>query len=351
MLNRFLLLFISISASSALQAQDFTYGAATLDELRMTRYDLDTSASALVLKEFGDAFISGGDGYHLIFKHHVRMKIFRKGGIGQADIEIPLYIHDNNRFERITNLKASSFNIENGRIREEVLSEKDIFTEVRNEHRTAKKFAIPNVKVGTVIEYTYTLESPFVFNFRDWEFQSDIPKRESEFRASIPAIYVYNITLRGYLKLDKNESKLVANCIGRSGMYAPKSADCSLLEFGMKNIPAFVEEDYMTAKKNFLSAIRFELSEVRHFDGRVDKITREWKDAEEELRREHKFKADTSQTSNGGCYACIEHVWPDAMGDPSRYAKATSGNALTRAPAPRLRRRAQDDGSLRGRSV
>jgi hypothetical protein len=56
------------------------------------------------------------------------------------------------------------------------------------------------------------------------------------------------------------------------------------MKVAMRNIPAFVEEDYMTARSNFLAAVHFELSEIVYFDGRTDKLTQEWKDAENELR-------------------------------------------------------------------
>jgi hypothetical protein len=107
----------------------------------------------------------------------------------------------------------------------------------------------------------------------------------SEYWATIPGNYVYNIALKGYLKLSKNESELVKDCF-RPGGY---NADCSRLKFGMRDIPAFVEEEYMTTSRNYVSSINFELSEIKFFDGRVDKITREWKDVEEELRREQRF--------------------------------------------------------------
>lgn len=272
------------------QAQDFSYGSVTLNELSMTEYALDTSASAVVLKERGEAHISNGDNYNLFFKYHVRIKVLKKKGLAQSNIEIPLYKHDNNRYEKVSQIKASSFNLEGNRIKEEALETKNVYREERNKYYDIQKFAIPNVRVGSVIEFTYTIESPFIFNFRSWEFQSDIPKMQSEYIASIPGTYLYNITLRGYQKLSKNDSKIVKNCLGRGdGMTSGYSADCAVMHFAMKNIPAFVEEDYMTAKKNFLSAIHFELAEVRHFDGRVDKVTREWKDAEEELRKENRF--------------------------------------------------------------
>ena len=68
-------------------------------------------------------------------------------------------------------------------MRETKLDPKNVFLENQSKYYDAKKFAIPNVKEGSVIEVFYTLESPFIFQFRSWEFQSDIPKLQSEYWA------------------------------------------------------------------------------------------------------------------------------------------------------------------------
>ncbi len=275
---------------SAVHGQDFGYGGVSLSDVNMTRYDRDTSANAVVLREFGHAFINA-ETYRLNLRYHVRIKILNKNGLKQANIEIPLRQEGTTRYERIETLKASSFNVENGQIREQILDGKNVFTDDYNKQWHIQKFAIPDVRVGTVIEYAYTMDSPFIFTFREWQFQSDIPKIQSEYWASIPGVYLYNITMRGFLKLTKNESEIVKGCLGsgNSALAGGFSADCALMKYGMKNIPAFAEEDYMTAKRNFISAIHFELSEVRHPDGRVDKVTKEWKDAEQELRQNNEF--------------------------------------------------------------
>ena len=271
-------------------AQDFPYGGISPGDLGMTRYDRDTSASAVVLKEFGYAFINA-ETYRLNFKYHVRIKILNKKGLKQANIEIPLQRDGTMRYEKIEELKASSFNLENGQVREQVLDGKNIFTEDHNKSWRIQKFAIPYVREGSVIEYSYTMDSPFIFTFHDWEFQSDIPKVQSEYWASLPGIYIYNVTLRGFLKLTKHESEIIRGCLGSGSgaLGGGFSAECALNKFLMKDIPAFVEEDYMTARANFISAIHFELSEVRHPDGRVDRVTKEWKDAEQELRQHTEF--------------------------------------------------------------
>ncbi|MBL7856160.1 MAG: DUF3857 domain-containing protein [Cyclobacteriaceae bacterium] len=290
-MKKFTYLFFSfILSTTFIQAQDhgFPFGRITYTELNMNTYALDTAAAAVVLEEFGEAYIDNGGNHNLIFERHLKIKILKQAGTSQADFAIFLYKQDNsdtNR-ERIRSVVASSFNIENNTIREVKLDAKSIFKENVNKYYDATKFAIPNVRVGSVIEVHYVLESPFIFNFRTWEFQSDIPKVSSEYWATIPGNYVYNMSLKGFLKLSKNENELVKNCFEPGG---GNKADCARYKFGMKNIPAFTEEDFMTAKSNFISAINFELSEVKMFSGGTNKVTKEWKDAEDELRKNDKF--------------------------------------------------------------
>lgn len=267
------------------QTNGFPYGQVTYKQLNMNSYAADSSASAVVLNEFGEGYIDSGGDHNLVFTYHVRIKILKKEGLEYANVEIPLYKSDG-RFESLREVKASSYTMENGSMQETPFSLKNLFTENRGQYWDVKKIAIPNVRVGSVIEFQYILESPWISKFRTWEFQSDIPKVSSEFWARIPGNFVYNITLKGFLKLSKNESKLVKECFDPAGA---GKADCAEFRYGMINIPAFIEEDYMTARSNFISAINFELSEIRYFDGRVDKITKEWKDVDLEFRKHAEF--------------------------------------------------------------
>lgn len=292
-MRRFCILFFALALCSVMNvsAQRPDFPTVSIHDVTMTRYGGDTAASAVVLREFGEAMIKNGDDYNLIFKYRVRIKILKKEGLRQANIEIPLYKQDDRKFERLLDLQAFTYNLEEGEIREYALDSRHVFRENRTKYLDVRKLAMPNVRVGSVIDIAYTMETPFIFNFRTWEFQSDLPKMESEFWARIPGVYRYNITLRGYLPLTKNETTIEKDCLGTATgpMSGGFSADCALMKFRMDNIPAFVEEEYMTATKNFLAAIHFELAEIRYPDGRVDRVTREWKDAEHELRQDNRF--------------------------------------------------------------
>lgn len=277
---------VSLSCQAAFaQEHGFKFGEITYRDLNMKVYEPDTSASAVVLNEFGDAYVDTYDGTRLVFDYHVRIKILKQDGVSnQANITIPTYRQDNST-EEVRNIKASSFNLENSAIKETKLELKSIFTSKLNDNWEEKRFAIPNVRVGSIIEFQYTIRSPFFFNFHNWEFQSDIPKIYSEYWATIPANFKYNISIRGYLKLDKDEGEVLKDCFTSGSA----KADCGRYKWAIKNIPAFREESYMTARSNFLCVVRFELSEIRYFDGKVDKFTKEWKDAEQELRLSNRF--------------------------------------------------------------
>ncbi|HEY0654729.1 MAG TPA: DUF3857 domain-containing protein [Chryseosolibacter sp.] len=289
---------VVVTYAPAQEKGNFPEFKTTYTELNLKSYAPDSSAVAVVLNEFGKAYFDNGNDYNLMFEYHVKIKIFKKEGLEYADIEIPLRKSDS-KGELLRAFEAASYTFDNGSMRETKVGLKEMFTDVRGKYLDVKKIAIPNVREGSVIEFKYTLESPFVYNFRNWEFQAEIPKIYSEYWALIPANYLYNITLKGFFPLTTNASKVQKECYYMNG----RVSDCSVFMYGMKDIPAFIEEEYMTAKSNFISSINFELSEYRYFDGRIDKMTKEWKDVEQELKKNSDFgqqlkKADGKMRSD-----------------------------------------------------
>jgi len=284
----FLLLILSFSLFTA-SAQNFNFGAITLEDVEYDRNKIDSNANAIVLKEFGTASVQISDrtnGTELVFEYHVKIKIFNKEGFNHANIVIPTY-KDGTREELISAVRASTFNYENGHFVESVMDKKSIFTENKSKYTVLTKFTLPNIKNGSVIEYSYRLESPNLFNFKTWEFQSDIPKVYSEYLVYIPAIYNYNVSLRGFNKLSDTKSELAKECMRISGT----PIDCSKIWYIMKNVPAFIEEDYMTAASNFKSAIYFELSDQQLLNGGNQKYTKTWRDIDYELTGEKSLGA------------------------------------------------------------
>lgn len=282
-----ILLFFILCLPAFGFAQDFEYGKVGMSDFNLQSKTIDSNANAVVIKEFGTAAIGVDDErgkLYIDFEYHVRIKIFNKNGFNQANIVIPLRIYGDD-LDEISGLQASTINYADGVITRTELDKKKIFNERKNKYVTLTKFTLGDLKEGSIIEYSYRLRSPSIFNFRTWEFQSDIPKLHSEYIANIPGLYNYNVSLRGGQKLTSQNAELKKECLRIAG----NAIDCSKMTYIMDNVPAFVEEDYMTAPSNFKSAINFELSDYIMINGAKRSITKEWKDVEYELRSDKSF--------------------------------------------------------------
>ncbi|PTQ93634.1 transglutaminase superfamily protein [Mucilaginibacter yixingensis] len=294
MKRTFLFLVFALSFGFC-QAQDFEFGEVDRADVDMTKYAKDTSAQAVVLKEFGKTWISSADHIPLIHEYHVKIKILNPEAFREwGDVKIPLYKEDDNYFESVRDIKAITYyRDENNLLRQAELDPKNIFHTKLNRYYDQLSFALPHLTKGCVIEYKYTLESPRRWSFKEWNFQADIPKIYSEYEVHIPGIYVYNASLRGALKLTKVNSDIDRDCFSFNGI----KCDCSKITYIMTDIPAFKEEAFMTSPKNFMSAINFELSEYTNFEtGARTKVTKEWKDIDYDLKHNESFGSQLRRT-------------------------------------------------------
>jgi hypothetical protein len=282
-----LLLFITtIIIYNTTHAQDFQYDKFDNTQMQMARYDKDTSAHAVVLQEFGKTWISSADEMPLVHEYHVKIKIFDNKGYEHGDVSVSLYHGDNNKYETIRDIKGVTYyKDDNGLIQKTELDPKKIYHETIDKHHENVKFALPNLHNGCIIEYSYITESPYHFNFHNWEFQWDIPKMYSEYEAHIPAIYDYNIVMRGFLKLTKNVQELESECFSYYGI----KANCTKSTYAIKDVPAFVTESHMTSPANYVSAIYFEMSAMTNGEGVKQKYAKEWKDIDHELKTNEDF--------------------------------------------------------------
>ncbi|MDQ8052099.1 MAG: transglutaminase domain-containing protein [Pedobacter sp.] len=284
---RYLTLLSLLFSSFIANAQNFSYGQIDANDFNYDKRKIDSNANAVVLKEYGTARLQLDEGLGqlvILFDYHVKLKIYNKEGFSEANIVIPTH-KSGDKVELIQDLKATTYTMENGIIKATEMDKKALFNENKSKYLSLTKFTLPNIKEGSVIEYSYHMQSPFIFNFKTWEFQGDIPKVSSDFVAFIPANYNYNVILRGFNKLSDQKSEIDRECLRLSGV----AIDCSKMTYTMNNVPAFIAEDFMTAPSNFKSAIYFELSDVQLLNGSKQAYTKTWKDVDYELVSEKNF--------------------------------------------------------------
>ncbi len=273
-------LLLLLFQGALLLGQQIEFGKLTLEDGKFSIYEKDTTAHAVYLYEKGENYFEVQRGYiFLITKYHAKKKILDKQGFSEAEITIPYY-HNEERTEKVINIRALTHNdgVKFG-VNQETIYDADI-----NERWSEKRFTFPNVQEGSILEYTYEIQSPFLYNLNGWDFQENIPKVYTEYNAKIPGNYRYNRALIGELKLDVNDATVQKNCFQLPNSPA-KPADCEVLKYVMKDVPAFKEdEEYMLSPKNYRSRLEFELSEFLGFNGINQKFTKTWKDVDREFK-------------------------------------------------------------------
>jgi hypothetical protein len=230
------------------------------------------------------------------------LRIHRKAGYAWATVQVPLYQKDN-RKEEISNLKGFTYNLVNGQLVKEKMGKDVVFEEKVDANHLRYAFTLPNVREGSIIEYTYTIKSDFLFNLQDWQFQYTIPVRWSEYRTVIPQFYRYKTTLRSYRPLALNESLTIPYATSlrwaeRDSYGSVASAPTNTVHIKaqalrsrwiMKDAPAFRDEPYMTSARNHLSRLDFELDGIQFPKQEYQQITSTWEKIATELLKDEQF--------------------------------------------------------------
>lgn len=274
---KLLLLWGAISCTTLLFSQKkFTFGELSAEDLAFTSFAGDKDAHAVVLLDEGNYYFDIiSDRLLLVKEYHAKIKILDKDGFDEGTISIPYYTETKSS-ERVENIRAVTHN---GTRKTSVLPAA-IFTKRLNDLWSEKVFTFSDLQAGSILEYSYTILSPYLSRFDGWVFQTHLPVVYSEFNAKIPGNYRYNRDLSGSLTLDVNDAKLQRECFRIPG--AIKAADCEVLRYVMTDIPAFKEEEFMLAPSNYRSQIDFELSEHYRLDGVTDRYTKSWEDVDKQ---------------------------------------------------------------------
>jgi hypothetical protein len=267
------------------------FGQPEIADFQAQSFVADSGAVAVVLCDFGQARFAGVAGQMAIVSERTtRIKILKKAGYNYATVEVPLY-HEGENSEKLSNLRGFTYvRGADGRITKTKLEATGILEEKRTDRVTVRKFTLPNVQEGAVIEYAYTVTSTFFNNFQDWTFQREIPTRWSEYRTSIPQVYRYKALYRGYLPFAVNEMGASAVTIlldehlgADSGAGAGINVGTRSLGLSteqhrwvIRNAPAFREEPYLTTASDYLARMTFELAGIQMPNEPYRDLTDSW---------------------------------------------------------------------------
>ncbi|MEN8248504.1 MAG: DUF3857 domain-containing protein [Bacteroidota bacterium] len=314
-MKKYLLIVGAIFFASLVLAQKPPVKFGKMDDelVKMTSHPLDPDADAIVLMDYGttnfDYVNLKHEGFIYDFEKTIVIKILSKDGLKYGDFKIPYY-HNNFVEEEIIGLKGNTYNYIDGKIVKTKLENSSIYNEEELKNWSRRKVSMPDVKVGSVVELTYTKISPFIWNLVTWTFQDYIPTVHSEYRIKIPQYFDYQQLHSGYHPLaiaDKTSSAgtiEVRKRVKENQFYGARTElltqkynfTASDYRWIATNVPAFKPEAYTASTVDYISKIEFELRGTQYPNEAYKQHMGTWKSLTRSYLEHPDFKWAIKQT-------------------------------------------------------
>lgn len=302
MKNFALILIVLLSFNSF--SQDYRFGKVSKEELLEKQNPQDTSAHATILYQNQDIYYqySQNDGFNKVNNIYKRIKIYDKEGYDWATHEIIIYDESASNGEDLKNLKGYTYYLENGKVKKAKLKSESIFNEKKNEYWEIVKFTLPNINDGVVIEYEYSIHSPYIA-IDDVVLQELIPIKKLDFQVRIPEYFNFNKTVNPkssyYPEVVDSESQRSEQVTIKSGGHKDlvngltnsqngfvnrdRKTETSGWQFMERktevhetNVPALTFEPYVDNLRNYQTKISWEYAFYKGPDGAINNYSTTW---------------------------------------------------------------------------
>ncbi|WP_282787441.1 DUF3857 domain-containing protein [Flavobacterium croceum] len=296
-MKRFTILLLTTITINVCFSQKTALNEVTIEQLKETKHKIDTSAVASVIFHNGrNYFQYNSDGFNLITEVECKIKIYKKEGYEYGNVEVPYYIGGSSD-ENVVFSKMATYNLVNGKIEKTKPKSENEFKEEKNKNWAVKKIAFPAIKEGSIIEYKYTIRSPFYSVFPDWKFQKSIPVDYSRVTNEIPEYFTYNAYSRGYFtpKQDSNskqDSFTLSNQTNNKVDYK-----LYINSYTLENIPALKQEPFVNNLKNYTSMLEFELASTQFPNQLVSNYSSTWEDVAKKIFQNEDFGNQLKKTN------------------------------------------------------
>lgn len=294
---RLLAFLVCLSALSLhLKAQNvetnLKFGKPTDAELKMVSYEQDPDAAAVILCSLTQSYyVVRSNDFKIVTDVSVRVKILKTEGTGYGNVTVPFVDHEGSKLmkEVIHGVKATSYNLENGKVVKTKMTNDMVFRERYDKNTVLLKFTAPQVKVGTVVEYQYSKESDYFTVIDTWYAQQPIPVMYASYQLNIPEYFKFNVAETGFVSAEKKMGREPASFVfGSSPLLC--QADC--YSFVFRQLPAIKGDRFIWCPKDYCCKVQAEFRKLE-IPGQVYKnFTSSWDNIDNELLDDSEF---------GGC--------------------------------------------------
>lgn len=306
-MKRTILLFIFSAFLLSMNAQqevNMKYGKPTDEELRMTVYEPDNSAEAVMLCRLTDVVYTIQQSSFLTdYKERFRIKVLKPEGARFAKVVIPYQqqvsinsiggtkitamalpkpggssdsyfegegvsmtegVFGTDADDIVEDIKAVAINLDGGKVVKTSLNKSDIVRKKIDEHNYQVEFAVPNVKEGTVVDIEYNIHSQLFWQLRDWYAQCEIPVVYAKLDMNIPSYLIFNIEDHGIQRLTHTctagsmKFKLVSDPLAN-----PMNISTNHYVYTGRDLKAMPKDNYVWNLKDYCAGITAELKTYR----------------------------------------------------------------------------------------
>ncbi|MDO7173050.1 DUF3857 domain-containing protein [Mariniflexile sp. AS56] len=332
---RVITLLLSVCFCMTTFAQNFNFGKVSKEELEEKFNPLDSSANATYLYKYRKTFFEyrPEKGFELVTEIHERVKIYNQEGFDYATKTVNLGKRGSDD-EEFSSLKAYTYNLVEGKIEEDKIGRDGVFESELHKYANQVKFTMPNIKSGSVVEYKYSVTSPFVSNIDDFVFQHNIPVKQIDFKFEVPEYFNFKLNTKGFLpvvpvsetKRDKisftnkertgggtNSKAAVTTSYSTSDVEFTKS----ITTYNLENIPALKDEPYVNAINNYRSSVKYELSYTKFPNSSATYYSTTWEDVVDKIYKSNNFGDELDKT---GYFETEVDALIGSVSDPARRA-------------------------------
>lgn len=271
-------------------AQDFKVGKIDKSWFEKSLTEDQQGAPAVFLEKYRRThfeYRDNLDGWTLFTTVHNVIKILDTDGLEYANQKIRVY-REGREDQKIDKIEVLSYRLVDGKVQKEKLRSSDIIVNDISKYVSETIIPIPSVQVGSIIEYSYRLESTF-WNIRDLVIQEDIPVKHFYAKIEIPQFFDYSKYISGYLNVtpkltieERNENFSVEAENPFGGKIANRTNFANIryketvAEYQFSDVPPLVTEPMVNNINNYRSKVSYELGAVEFQLGKKVKRSKSW---------------------------------------------------------------------------
>lgn len=283
--NKFFILVIMLMAMNITAFGQRKFSKISAADFATPAEAADTTVDAVFIYEIGETrFTANAVRFTMETYVKARVHILTEEGREYANKTLTYRYsskNGNDDNDRIEDVEAAAYNLVNGKVVKTNMPGKYVFKEKVNDNYMRLKFTVPEVKVGTIIEYSYMISTPRCTELPTWYIQKNEPVRYSYYRATIPEWYNYHIESRGYkeIKGESTPATIHLPTIGAAAINAKQY----VLE--AENLRPFKGENFIFCKDDYMQRVDFELISVNSIElGIFKNYSQTWNDVRDFLR-------------------------------------------------------------------